>query len=153
MPAAEPPTIELRELVRDATTAQVRVEERVAGLGNRVQQLEGTVEEGHRTMGGQLGELLGETRRVREILEAQAATRAARLQRADEARAARASEQRQQRTGRRQLLLRIGAEVWGVFRVPLGMLVTAACTYAGWAYFNVPSTPTPVEVEVVSPPG
>jgi hypothetical protein len=43
-------------------------------------------------------------------------------------------------------------ELWGVFRVPIGMLVTGAATFYAWQHFQIPTTPTPVSVQVAPPP-
>lgn len=50
---------------------------------------------------------------------------------------------------RRAIARKVGAEVWSVFKQPLGLLVAAALAYFAWSHFQIPPTPSPVDVQVV----
>lgn len=92
------------------------------------------------SMDAHLEHILDEAKRTNQILEEERTDRRARE-----------AEEREARSDRRRWVERAAAELWALVRQPLGLLVAAALAYAGWRYFALPSTPTPVPVEVVTP--
>lgn len=45
----------------------------------------------------------------------------------------------------------VAKEFWTSFKVPIAGLITAACAYYAYAHYQIPTTPTPVEVRMAPP--
>lgn len=131
--------------LQDSTAAWVRSEGKIEALDRRVTSLEATLDQRLGTMVSHLDTIGRETSRTAELL---ASEQADRKRREKEARQARTDEQ-QARSEWRRTAVRVVSELWAVFKVPLGTLITAVTAYIIWSHYQIPSTPTPVEVREI----
>lgn len=124
--------------VQANTAAWVKTEERL----NDVESRQGT-------MVAHLDNISRAVNQTAEIMEQNRADRLAMEERERRRVEQAQADAREDAKDRKAIALRAGAELWSVFKQPLGIFVLAAGAYYAAMQFGIPVSPVPVEVQVV----